>query len=1249
MSTSFLLALAWMATQHVRRHQSKYALASAGLVLWGSSYVPMVNWSLAAFMLLVPAVYGLMQAARNRATVTAAVHLVVVLAMLALQGAQAYPALAAPASTPTPAPASTPQPNTAATPRPTATREGGPHVNTPGLPPVEKTVQAQMTQGAPTATSAPAATSTLAPQPTVAPTATSAPAPAPTATRAPVQPMPTNTRSATATTAPSATSVPATRTPAPQATQTSTPQPAATAMQTAVAPISSTATPTPVSATASPAASATTQASTSTPTLAAQATGTATAAVTATSTLATTGTATTAQSTTATSTLAATSTSTPTATIVACVKRDFTVTFIRDSQAFRVTYSGNGTCVVALGVYDTNGFGSVNDPGAFMSLLGTKFVTLSPQHRTDDLRVDYDVRCKVQLDLTYGNVNVDRDRLYPNPLDANHQEYQGNHLLNAQTIGDIVCGVRGTLTPTPTPTGTPFWRLTLEGQCNIGAIVVNFPVHRDPPYTLERQIVGRPTLQPVNVSITAPTWTYPNGLFLALDDLRPYIGQTLHVTLTTRHNTPSQDRFVLAERDYYIDPACWPVTPTATFTHSPTVTLTATPSNTPTSTATATRTASPTVTPSPTTTASAVPTNTPTPTASATLTPSPTVTVVFTDTPTPTSTVTATPTSTASPSVTPTATETVTLTPTSTSTSTTVPTDTPTPTVTTSATPTSTATPSCGTPGTPGTPETPCQTETPTATPTSTASPSVTPTATVTLTPTATITASATPTATKTSTPTATTPPSTATNTPVTPTASATKPPKEKTPVPPTPAHTATPTANICQGELSLGVFHDTNGNGEWDQGEEGLPWTVRVTGNGQTLDIQMYESGRNALKGLSPVTYAVSALAPTGEAWFPSRPISASADGKTCSELLFGFVQVTMPTTGADLGPAPQTATCPLTVVTLKTFVDGNNNGVMDSSEKAVADVDYTVYNAGGQEAAKGTTRVLLPTTDAISQVSGLKSDQLYTVAPKTPAGLTLSPKFQPDVDFSKSGCTPTINVPFVASTAAATASATPSPASTAAVATASPAAPTAQAATATPASVAKAKPAAPATPAHKPDLAGDFWSDPLGQWRVRNCKLGCTVELDLTDGWSVSDATDEVSVYNDTAIWSVPQETTEWWSHFRLNRDRAEGGTLVVRLKDYSGVVVQESLITISDAQMRDHSFAQLGASWKRDYTLQSDGSVSYTVQAGDTPWDLYVNSQSQIHTMDWQTWLQTFDHLNGGHNLQPGHQVSMPVSQG
>ncbi|NDJ63240.1 MAG: SH3 domain-containing protein [Chloroflexi bacterium] len=218
-------------------------------------------------------------------------------------------------------------------------------------------------------------------------------------------------------------------------------------------------------------------------------------------------------------------------------------------------------------------------------------------------------------------------------------------------------------------------------------------------------------------------------------------------------------------------------TPTYTPTPTDTPTYTATPTSTPTFTATPTASATPTATFSLTPTASATPTRThtltvtstdtltatrtPTPTAATarstqafavnrTLTPTETATPTVTDTqsatptasathtPTPTRTSSFTPTATATWTVTATATQTPTPTPTATltATATVTPTPTPTPTATHTATdtPTNTATPTHSPTVTPT--ATPTHTATPTATPTNTSTATVTPT----LTPTPTVT-----------------------------------------------------------------------------------------------------------------------------------------------------------------------------------------------------------------------------------------------------------------------------------------------------------------------------------------------------------------------------------------------------------------------------------------------------------------------------------------------------------------------------
>lgn len=232
------------------------------------------------------------------------------------------------------------------------------------------------------------------------------------------------------------------------------------------------------------------------------------------------------------------------------------------------------------------------------------------------------------------------------------------------------------------------------------------------------------------------------------------------------------------------------LTPSATFTHTPTSTLTFTPSatwtatytNTPTNTPSPTSTSTPTDTP--TLTPSLTPTSTPTPTLTATLTQTPTSTLTLTPTATttPTSTPSATPTTTPSPtetstsvpSETPTNTETVTFTavssatpqPSNTATHTTVPSDTPRPTETPAqaAIAVTTEIPS----QIPAATDTPVPTETPSLTPTSTPTNTDTPTLTPSQTPTATFTREPSATSTNTSTPLpAETSSSTPTNTPV--------------------------------------------------------------------------------------------------------------------------------------------------------------------------------------------------------------------------------------------------------------------------------------------------------------------------------------------------------------------------------------------------------------------------------------------------------------------------------------------------
>lgn len=138
-----------------------------------------------------------------------------------------------------------------------------------------------------------------------------------------------------------------------------------------------------------------------------------------------------------------------------------------------------------------------------------------------------------------------------------------------------------------------------------------------------------------------------------------------------------------------------PLTPTPTFTLSPTASPTATPSSTPTATPTVTHTS--TTTPTPTETPSASPTSTatPTPSGTPTATDTPSATATATPSATPTETATATPSATPTASITPTDVPTATETPSPVATETAAPTALPTGTATAVAVPSPTAAASC--------------------------------------------------------------------------------------------------------------------------------------------------------------------------------------------------------------------------------------------------------------------------------------------------------------------------------------------------------------------------------------------------------------------------------------------------------------------------------------------------------------------------------------------------------------------------
>ena len=188
-------------------------------------------------------------------------------------------------------------------------------------------------------------------------------------------------------------------------------------------------------------------------------------------------------------------------------------------------------------------------------------------------------------------------------------------------------------------------------------------------------------------------------------------------------------------------------------------------------------------------------------------------------------------------------------------------------------------------------------------------------------------------------------------------------------------------------------VFQDTNGNGQLDTGEPGIPnVTVTLTGTSVVtgeditpITVTTNASGVYTFTDLDPGTYTITQTQPTG---FTDGEEQNGTPEATIGDDEFADIDLTMVATSGGFNFGETTGSAGGTgAIAGFVYTDADNDGVKDTTETGV--VGVTINLTGTDDQSQPVSRTTTTTADGSFSFTGLRAG-LYTIVEAQPTGVT-------------------------------------------------------------------------------------------------------------------------------------------------------------------------------------------------------------------------------------------------------------------